>query len=191
MRKIALLAAALVLTGAGCKQKTELAVNAGLTPISAPLSALERSRETLADAQAKAEARTGLVSDRRMIGLVLLNGAPLPPGAAVAETFGCKDRIVLAEVAKQDGGEAIQNVLSALFTGPDGKNVLYDQLAGAELKIEKVLESKDEKVTRLWVMDEAVAGGICDDAAVKAEIDAAIGRLKPSYWIYLNAVADR
>jgi len=190
---IAILAApvaVLVLAGVGCVgsavvDKTTSEVINGA--IAVPLRALETTKQLTGEENARARLEAESIANEMTVAMVLTEGAAVPSGADLGETFGCNDRIVFVKVPREsDSGDTLKDVLSSLFAIHEfsfGK--YYNGLGGSMLEVEKV-QNRDGDVVEVWLKGQISSAGVCDDPRIKKQIEATIQRLSPRFKIFLN-----
>jgi hypothetical protein len=181
------LTAVLLLVGFGCVNKINSSVDAGLQPVTVPLQALQKSKEELAEEQAKRNRDNESVANESTVALILTEGAVPPAGAKIGETIGCNDKVALTTVARVSAtDDPIHDALMSLFDVRESThNQLYNSLYQSKLTVDRII-SPDGVTTEVWLKGDIASGGVCDDPRIKAQIEGTVKRLRPVYKIYLN-----
>jgi|GEM_PF-2323600 len=189
MGAVVVLFALLALLGVGCQETAEQAADEALTPISAPLSALEKAQGTGQEAAAATRRQGALLSDDITVALVLTEGQTAPLGIdRLGEVFGCNDRIAYLSVPKVSREDfwVVRDALNALFALQDPTvDDLHNSLWQSDLSVDKV-QSRDGQTTEVWLTGEMMSSGACDDPRIKAQIEATISQFRPHYQVFLN-----
>lgn len=181
------LTAALLLAGVGCAGKVDTAVDAGLTPITVPLEALNKSKTVTDEERAKQNRDNDAVANEMTVVMVLTENASIPPGTKVGETFGCNDKMAYTMVPRAAAtDDVVSDALVSLFAIRESNhNNLYNGLYQSKLSVDKII-SPDGVTTEVWLKGTVTSGGVCDDPRIKAQIEGTVKRLRPKYKIFLN-----
>lgn len=189
IRHLASAAALLALTfaGAGCMQFADEAATDVISPVTAPVEALDFAIETVDEAKARERAALLAANGDIAVTFIVTENAVVPTGAEAGRVIGCNDRVAVSRVPRvQVTSNEVVDALTTLFSFRDSNvNGLYNALSQSTFSALKA-ESKDGVVTEVWLTGEARSGGTCDDPRVKAQIEDTIAQFRPKYKIFLN-----
>jgi hypothetical protein len=187
---MAVQAGILLFAGAGCTgpaavdKATGEVINGAIV---VPLKALEKSKELTGDENARARLQAESIANEMTVAMVLTEGAVVPSGAVLGETFGCSDRIVLVKVPREsESDNTLRDVLTSLFAVREfsfGK--YYNGLADSRLEVVKT-QNRDGDIMEVWLKGTISSPGVCNDPRIKKQIEATVGRLYPNFKIFLN-----